>query len=91
MAKPMWERIQKDIEDTKRKILKGMVYCKAAKVVAYYSYVPLQSTANSLSGGHFEALTFIAFGPIISLLGVCPMESTQNPWISIKVSSLFHS
>lgn len=77
MAKPMWERIQKDIEDTKKKNTeRGMVYCKATKIIAYYSYVPLQSIANSLSGGHFEALTFVAFGPVISPLGVCPMEST---------------
>lgn len=76
MAKTMWERIQKNIEDTKRKILRRMVYCKATKVIAYYCYVPLQSTARSLSGGHFEALTFIAFGAVISPLGVCPVEST---------------
>lgn len=31
MAKPIWERVQKDREDTERKILSGMVYGRPPK------------------------------------------------------------
>lgn len=75
MAKLIQKRIQKDIEDTDRKIPRGMVIvgCQSNKPTPLMYLFNLQH--SSLSERHFEALTFIAFGPVISPLGVCPKES----------------